>query len=163
MADTRGVVRAERLAVWLLAVLAVAGLGVLAVGPGADLRTATPTVAIEGGYDADTSAVTVTHAGGDTLAGKQTAVVIRVTDVDENATSRFRWHRDGGVSEGETFTIDDPAVDSNGDQNVLDGDGSVGFTFAPGDTVVVLWTGRTLGAPETHTAQLGEFTIPESS
>jgi hypothetical protein len=157
MADTRGVIRAERMAVWLIAVLAVAGLGALAVGPGADFRTETPTVEPNFSYDSGTSAVTVAHTGGDSITGTNAVVTVLVTDSDRNATSRFRW-QDG--PDGSSFVVDDPSVDSDGDGNVLDGDGSVGFTFAPGDTIEVVWRGRLLGAPETQTTQLGKFIIP---
>jgi hypothetical protein len=157
MADTRGVVRAERMAMWLIAVLAIAGLGALAIGPGADFRTETPTVATNFSYDSGASAVTVTHTGGDSLTGSHSVVTVLVTDSDRNATSRFRWHN---VSDGSSFSVDDPSVDSDSDGNVLDGNGSVGFTFAPGDTIEVVWRGRLLGAPENQTDQLGEFTVP---
>jgi len=148
--DSRGVVTVERVAVWLLAILAIAGLAALVVGPGADYRTAAPSVDIEGSYTATSGVVTLTHDGGDELTARSTTrLAVYVTDADTNATTRLTWANGSTLplSEGATFAVDDPRVDSNGDQNFLDGDGSVGFSLADEDTVEVVWTGRLIGAP----------------
>lgn len=159
----RGVVTAERLAVWVLAALVVVGLAALVVGPGAELRTATPTVKIDGGYDAETGSVTVTHAGGDRLTDTATdELAVVVTDTDRNVTARLTWASDSKglpVAAGDSFTVDDPSVDSDGDGNYLDADGSVGFYLEDGDTVEVVWTGRLIGAPNERTTTLGSVTV----
>ena len=152
MPDRRGSVTVERIAVWVLAALVVAALAALVVGPGADYRTATPDLTVEGSYDAANGSVTLTHAGGEDLTATSThAVVVAVTDADTDETTRLTWaSNESGLplSEGDSFTVDDPSVDSDGDGNYLDGDGSVGFYLEPGDEVAVVWTGRLLGAPD---------------
>ena len=159
----RGVVTVERLAVWLLAALVVIGAAALVVGPGAELRTATPNVEIDGSYDAATSSVTVTHAGGDRLTATATsAVAVVVTDADRNATTRLTWATESQglpIGPGDSFTVDDTSIDSNSDGDYLDADGSVGFHLADGDTVAVVWTGRIVGAPNERTTTLGSVTV----
>lgn len=163
LSDCRGGVTAERVAVWLLAALVLAALAALVVGPGAEYRTATPTVTVDGSYDAADGSVTLTHAGGDELTRRSTSeLAVVVTDADENATTRLTWADDDSglpLTEGDTFTVDDPRVDSNGDGNFLDGDGSVGFYLEAGDTVEVVWTGRLVGAPDTVTTTYEMVTI----
>lgn len=163
LSDRRGGMAAERVAVWLLAALALAALAALVVGPGAEFRTATPSVTVDGSYDAADGAVTLTHAGGDTLSSRSTdELAVVVTDADTNATTRLTWADDSGglpLSEGASFTVDDPSVDSNGDENFLDGDGSVGFYLESGDTVAVVWTGRLVGAPDTVTTTYETVTV----
>ncbi|MDS0258034.1 type IV pilin N-terminal domain-containing protein [Haloarcula sp. S1CR25-12] len=157
--DARAAVTVERIAVWGVAVLAVAGFVALAVGPGAQFRTATPTADFEATYDNSTGAVTVSHAGGDDLTGESVAVV--VTDADGGTTTRLLWANGSTlpVTEGDSVTVDDPRVDTDGDGNYLDADGSVGFYLEPGDTVDVVWTGRRLGAPATQTETIGTVTL----
>jgi len=157
--DTRGGVTAERIFVWGAAVLVTVALAGLVVGPGADFRTAAPTSEFEGSYDNATGTVTVTHAGGDQLTGQSVALV--VTDVDANTTTRLVWANESTlpVAEGDSFAVDDPRVDANGDGNYLDADGSVGFYLESGDTVDVVWTGRLTGAPETRTETLETVTV----
>ncbi|MBX0321736.1 type IV pilin [Halomicroarcula sp. F13] len=165
--DSRGVVTVERVAVWLLAALAVAGLAALVVGPGADLQTATPAVDVQGTYDAEAGSVTVSHEGGDRLTTTSTTrLAVVVTDADRNATTALTWADEGSefpVTSGDAFTVDDPRVDSDGDGDYLDGDGSVGFYLDSGDTVAVVWTGRLVGAPNERTATLGTVTVGDES
>lgn len=158
----RGLVTVERVAVWGLAALAVAGLVALVVGPGADLRTAAPSVDIDGEFDAEAGAVTLTHAGGDRLTDTSTHVVeIVVTDTDRNRSTTLTWAGEDQlpVDSGDTVVVDDPRVDADGDGNYLDGDASVGFYLDSGDTVAVRWTGRPLGAPDERTTTLGTVTL----
>ncbi|MFC6973820.1 type IV pilin [Halomicroarcula sp. GCM10025709] len=158
----RGGITAERLAVWTLAVLAAAGLAVLAVGPGADLRTSAPEITVETAFDADAGAVTLTHAGGDRLTGTNTRTLsVVVTDADRNASTTVVWADETGlpVEQGDSFTVDDPRVDSDGDGDYLDGDASVGFHLEAGDRVTVVWTGRLLGAPEERSVAIAEATL----
>lgn len=164
--DARAAVTVERIAVWGVAVLAVAAFAGLVVGPAADLRTAAPTADFEGSYDDATGTVTVTHAGGDSLTGGSTqSVALVVTDADTNSTTRLLWADESTlpVTEGDSFAVDDPRVDADGDGNYLDADGSVGFYLAPGDTVDVVWTGRLTGAPETRTATLDTILIENTT
>jgi hypothetical protein len=158
----RGLVTVERVAVWGLAALAVVGLVALVVGPGADLRTSSPSVTIDGEFDAEAGAVTLTHAGGDRLTDTSTHVVeIVVTDTDRNRSTTLVWAEADGlpVDSGDTVVVDDPRVDADGDGNYLDGDVSVGFHLDAGDTVAVRWTGRPLGAPDERTTTLGTVTL----
>ena len=157
--DARAGVTIERIFVWGAAVLAVAALAGLVVGPGADFRTAAPSADFEGSYDNATGTVTVTHAGGDDLTGDSVALV--VTDADTNETTRLLWGNESTlpVAEGDSFAVDDPRVDANDDGNYLDADGSVGFYLESGDTVDVVWTGRLTGAPETRTETLETITL----
>ncbi|GGK69415.1 hypothetical protein [Haloarcula sebkhae] len=158
----RGLVTVERVAVWGLAALAVAGLVALVVGPGADLRTASPSVTIDGQLDAETGSVTLTHAGGDRLMDTSTrALELVVTDADRNRSTTLTWAEADQlpVGPGDTVVVDDPRVDSDGDGNYLDGDVSVGFYLDSGDTVAVRWTGRPLGAPDERTTTLDTVTL----
>jgi hypothetical protein len=160
--DARGGVLVERIAVWGAAVLVAVALAGLVVGPGADFRTAAPTADFEGSYDDTTGAVTVTHAGGETLAGGSTqSVTLVVTDADNGTTTRLTWANESTlpVTEGDSVTVDDPRVDANDDGNYLDADRSVGFYLEPGDTVEVVWTGRLTGAPETRSETLETITV----
>ncbi|MBX0293674.1 hypothetical protein [Haloarcula nitratireducens] len=163
---TRGVVTVERIAVWGVALLAVAGVVAVIAGPGADLRMAAPGVTVDGSYDADAGAVTVTLAGDDRLTSTSTnELAVVVTDASRNETTRLVW-ADGGelpVGAGDSFTVDDPSVDSDGNGNYLDGDGSVGFYLESGDAVDVVWTGRLVGAPDERTDTLGTVTIGNGS
>ncbi len=161
--DARGAVTVERIAVWGAAALVVAALAALVVGPGADFATAAPSADFEGSYDDATGAVTVTHDGGDRLAGGIThSLVLVVTDADNGTTTRLPWANESSglpITEGDTFTVDDPRVDADGDGDYLDGDGSVGFYLSTGDTVEVVWTGRLTGAPDTQTETLDTVTV----
>jgi len=163
LSDRRGGVTAERVAVWLLAALAVAALAALVVGPGAEYRTATPSVSIDGSYDAADGSVTLTHAGGDELTQRSTTeLAVVVTDADTSETTRRTWadeEQGFPLSEGDAFTVDDPRVDSDGDGNYLDGDGSVGFYLEDGDTVEVVWSGRLVGAPDIVTTTYETVTV----
>ncbi|WP_336337730.1 hypothetical protein [Haloarcula brevis] len=158
----RGLVTVERVAVWGLAALAVLGLAALVVGPGADLRTAAPSVDVDGQFDAEAGTVTLTHAGGDRLTATSThALELVVTDADRNRSTTLTWAGAGQlpVEPGDTLVVDDPRVDSNGDGNYLDGHVSVGFYLDAGDTVAVRWTGRPLGAPAERTTTLDTVTL----
>ncbi|MFC6862198.1 hypothetical protein ACFQGE_01840 [Halomicroarcula sp. GCM10025817] len=159
--DARAALTLERLAVWGLAVLALVALAGLVVGPGADLRTDAPDV-VEGEFDAQAGAVTLTHAGGDRLTGTATdRIAVAVTDTDRNATTTVIWANESTlpVGEGAQFVVDDPRVDSDGDGDFHDGDATVGFHLEAGDTVAVVWTGRLIGAPETRTEMLATVTL----
>lgn len=161
--DTRAGVTLERLFVWGATVLVVAALAGLVVGPGADFRTAAPTAEFEGSFNNTTGTVTVTHAGGDSLAGGTTDTVeLVVTDADTDTTTRLRWANETNglpIAETDSVTVDDPRVDSDDDGDYLDADRSVGFYLESGDTVAVVWTGRLTGAPETRTETLDTVTL----
>ncbi|WP_262175890.1 hypothetical protein [Haloarcula laminariae] len=160
--EARGAVTVERIAVWGAAALVVAALAALVVGPGVDFRTAAPTADFEGSYDNATGTATVTHAGGDRLSdGTTQSVAVVVTDADTDARTRLLWANESTlpVAEGDSFAVDDPRVDADGDGDYLDADGSVGFYLEPGDTVAVVWTGRLTGAPGTRTETLETVTI----
>ncbi|WP_420182410.1 hypothetical protein ACNO8S_02345 [Haloarcula sp. KBTZ06] len=158
----RGLVTVERVAVWGLAALAAVGLAALVVGPGADLRTASPSVTIDGQFEVEAGAVTLTHAGGDRLTDTSThALALVVTDADRNRSTTLTWAEADQlpVESDDTIVLDDPRVDSDGDGNYLDGDVSVGFFLDSGDTIAVRWTGRPLGAPGERTTTLDTVTL----
>lgn len=165
--DTRGAVTVERVVVWVLAALAFAALAALVVGPAAEYRTATPSVDIEGSYDASTGTITVTHAGGDELTSRSTTrLALVATDADRNATTRLTWADESGglpLAQGDSVTVDDPRVDSDDDGNFLDGDRSVGFVFDAGDTIEVVWTGRLVGTPGEQTTTFGTVTVENAT
>ncbi|MBV0900631.1 hypothetical protein [Haloarcula salina] len=158
---SRGAVTVERIVVWGLAALALAGLAALVVGPGADLRTAAPSATVEGQFDAETGTVTLTYAG-DTLTDTATReLALVVTDADRNASTRLTWADESRlpVEAGDTLIVDDPRVDADGDGSYLDGDASVGFHLEAGDTVALRWIGRPLGAPSERTTTLDTVTL----
>ncbi len=161
--DARAAVTVERITVWGAAVLVVAALGVLVVGPGAEFQTATPTADFEGSYEESTGTVTVTHAGGDDLTdGNSQSVMVVAADADNDTTTHRHWANESRgfpITEGDSFAVDDPRIDTDGDGNYLDADGSVGFYLEPGDTIEVVWTGRLTGAPEPRTATLDTITV----
>ena len=158
----RGVVTLERVTVWGLAILAVAALAGLAVGPGADLRTDAPSITVESEFDAETGTVTLAHAGGDRLTGTATRdLTVVVTDASAERATTLTWASadDLPLGEGAQFVVDDPRVDADGDGDYLDGDASVGFYLESGDTVQVVWTGRLLGAPDQQTTTIATVTL----
>lgn len=157
----RGALALERLVVWGLAVLVVVALAGLAVGPGSDLRVAAPEVTVDGEFDAEAGAVTLTHSG-DRLTGTATdRLVVVATDTDRNVSTTVVWANASTlpVGEGDQFVVDDPRVDSDGDGDFHDGDATVGFHLEAGDTVAVVWTGRLVGAPDTRTETLSTVTL----
>jgi len=162
MREQRAGVTVERVVVWAVAALAVAGTAAVVVGPGADLRGAAPEVAVDATFDADAGAVTLEHAGGDSLtAGNTDRLVLELTDADRNTTVRVAWASGDRlpIEPGDTLVVDDPRVDSDGDGNYLDGDRSVGFYLEPGDRITVVWTGRLPGAPQTRTVTVADVTV----
>lgn len=166
--DERGSVGAERIAVWLIPLLAVGFVAAAVVQPG--LIAATPPEAsFAGSYNAETNTLQVEHAGGDAVrAGPTSSLVLVVADVDGGTTQNVSWATDEGesvsgypVKPGDSIAIDDPSVDSDGDGNTFDGDATVGFELDD-DTVAVVWRGRPLGAPGQESATLETLTIGTS-
>jgi len=140
----------ERLVIWVVAALAVAV--VVSVASASGGLVSPPSASFEADYDADANAVTISHAGGDTLTATQLAIV--VTDTS-NHTATVPWPgAEERVGQGDSVTIDDPAIDSDGDGSYFDADATVGFELTGDATVRIDWTGRPFGAPETTTVTL---------
>ncbi|MFB6170574.1 MAG: hypothetical protein ABEJ06_05440 [Haloarculaceae archaeon] len=142
----RALVDAERLVVWVLAALVVAAVAgeafVLADG---GLAAERPQARFECDYDADAALLTVTHFRGDHVTDAGTrALLVHARDADAGNRANLTWAANGTgftVAAGDRFRLDDPSVDSNGDGNYFDGDATVGWHFAPGDSVEVQWVG----------------------
>jgi len=162
MADLSDHLRAafgvERVAAWLVAGVAIAVVLTVATAAGGSLL-GPPTASFDGTYDADANAVTITHAGGDRISGGQ--VTLRVTSAAGNQTTTVEWTgaSDDPLAEGDSITVDDPTVDSDGDGDYFDGDRTVGFQLTEGATVTVNWTGRPFGAAGTRTVTLYTYDV----
>jgi hypothetical protein len=140
----------ERLAIWVVAALAVAV--VVSVASASGGLVSPPSASFEADYDAGANAVTIGHTGGNTLTATQLAIV--VTDTSSHTTT-VSWPAAGErVRRGDDATIDDPTVDSDGDGNYFDADATVGFELTGDATVRIDWTGRPFGAPEQTTVTL---------
>jgi hypothetical protein len=154
----RAVFGLERVAVWLLAAVAVAVV-VLAVGATGAGLFEPPSAAFDGSYDADANTVTITHTGGDSLTPGQVRVV--VTNASGTSSANLTWTDDDGdrLSVGADVTIDDPTADADGDGNYFDADRTVGFPLTPGAILEVRWTGRPLGASGERTVTLDTYEV----
>lgn len=162
----RGSVGAERVAAWLLVVLAIAFALAVATGPGASVATDSPTASFAGTYDASANSLTVEHADGDAVrAGTTSALVLVIDDTGTDNVANVTWVADDGdgstfpVEPGETITVDDAFVDANDDGDRFDADATVGFELDEGDDVRVVWRGRPLGAPSEITRTLDRMTV----
>ncbi|WP_459195127.1 type IV pilin [Halosimplex sp. J119] len=164
--DERGGV--ERWVVWLV-VLAITAAVVGSVAYfGDEFRRTSPDADFSVSYDSDASALTVEHAGGDSVVDRTTER-LSVVVVDESAgnTERVTWVSDDRgptkrgagypIQSGDSLTVDDPSVDSNGDESYLDSDRSVGFHLEDGDSVRVVWTGSLRG--DTQSVTLANATL----
>lgn len=146
-----------RWVVWLVVLAVTAGVVGSVVSFGDALRRDSPDTDFSVSFDADAGALTVTHAGGDSVSDRTTRQ-LSVVVVDGNTANRERvvWVADSSgetkrgvgypVRSGDSLTVDDPSVDSDGDESYLDGDRSVGFYLASGDSVRVVWEGSLRGS-----------------
>ncbi len=165
--DGRGAVGTERIAVWIVAILAVAGVVTLVVQPGV-IAASPPDAAFEGRYDAETNTFQLIHDSGDVIErGPTTSVVVVVEDAESDATHNVTWVAGGDdgvgsypVEPGSSLLIDDATVDANDDGSTFDADATVGFELGGGDTATVVWRGRPMGAPGNATVTLDTVTIP---
>jgi hypothetical protein len=159
----------QRPVVWVV-VLAVTAAAAGSVALFADeVRRDVPDTEFEFAFDEETRTVTVEHAGGQAITDRTTKNLALVfEDASAGTTSRVVWVSDVGgpiergfdypVEAGDTFSVDDPAVDADGDENALDADGSVGFAFESGDRVRVVWTGSRFGG-SVRTVTLANATV----
>lgn len=154
----RAVFGVERVAIWVVALLAVAVVVLVVGSTGAGLLEP-PSAAFGGSYEADANTVTITHVGGDGLAAGRVALI--VTNASGTSSANLTWIDEGGdrLSVGADVTIDDPTVDADGDGNYFDADRTVGFPLTPGATVEVRWTGRPLGASGERTVTLDTYEV----
>jgi hypothetical protein len=159
-AGARAALDAEYVVVWLVALVVVAGITGAVVAYGDDVRQTTPDSAFVVSFDEDARTLTVAHNGGDAIRDRSThRLSVVVTDADADVTDRVvwaadeTWYADRGsgfpVSEGDSLRIDDPTVDSDGDGNLHDADGTVGFELDANDTVAVEWEGDRRGGKQT--------------
>ena len=159
----------QRPVIWVLVVLVTAAAAGSVVYFADDVRRDVPDSEFVFDYDSETATVTAQHIGGQAITDRTTKNLTLVfTDASAGTTSRVVWVSDVGgpiergfgypIEEGDSFSVDDPSVDSNGDENVLDADGSVGFAFDSGDEVRVVWTGSRLGG-RVRTVTLASATI----
>jgi hypothetical protein len=158
--DERGGV--ERWVVWLVAAAGVAGLVGSVAYLDDELRRDSPDADFSVAFDAETGTVTVEHAGGDSIADRTTErLSVVVLDSSTGTSAETVWVSDSPgatkrgagypVAPGDSLTVDDPSVDSNGDGNYLDAERSAGFYLESGDSVRVVWTGSMRGAERTVT------------
>lgn len=168
--DERGAIGAERVAAWLLVLLAVAFAALLVVQPGV-LAAAPPDASFSGSFDDESNTLRIEHAGGDSVrSGPTSSLVVVVTDADGESTRNVTWAAADEasvaaypVADGDAISIDDPSVDSNDDGDAFDGDATVGFELDDGDTAAVVWRGRPLGAPGEVTTTLDTVTVSTES
>ena len=152
--DTRGGV--ERWVVWLL----VLALTVSVVGSvvyfADEFRADNPEAEFSVGFDSDAGMLTIEHIGGDSISDRTTEeLAVVVVDGNTGNSESVAWVQDRAgptkrgagypVRSGDSLTVDDPRVDSDGDESYLDGDRSVGFHLESGDSVRVVWTGSMRG------------------
>ena len=159
--DERGAVGAERIAVWILALLAAGFAVAIVVQPGV-LAASPPDATFDERYDAETNTLQITHAGGDVIRdGTTSALVVVLSANDGDVTQNVTWVADGEggvgsfpVGPDDRLLIDDATADANGDGNSFDGDATVGFDLDGGGTATVVWRGRPRGAAEERTVTL---------
>jgi len=151
-ASARALLDAEYLVVWLVALVVVAGVAGAVVEYGDEVRDTTPEADFAVSFDQGTRTLTVTHAGGDAIRDRVTRrLSVVVVDASNGTTERVDWARDGTsfsdrgtgypVTAGDSLSIDDPAVDADGDNDYHDAAASVGFHLSVEDTVRVEWHG----------------------
>ena len=164
--DERGGV--ERWVVWLVALAVVGGLVGSVAFLGDELRRDSPGADFSVAFDAENSTLTVEHAGGDAVVDRTTqrlSVVVRDASTGRNESVVWVSDAPGAtkrgvgypIRSGDSLTVDDPSVDSNGDGSYLDAERSVGFYLESGDSVAVVWTGSMRGT--TRTAALANATL----
>jgi len=158
--DERGGV--ERWVVWLVALAVVGGLVGSVVVFGDELRRDSPGADFSVTFDDETGTLTVEHAGGDAVSDRTTErLSVAVRDSSTGTSEEVVWVSDAPgatkrgvgypIRPGDTLTVDDPSVDSNGDGSYLDAERSVGFYLESGDSVAVVWTGSMRGTTRTET------------
>jgi len=159
----------QRPVIWLVVLVVAAAAAGSVVYFADDVRRDVPDSEFVLDFDSETATVTVEHAGGQAITDRTTKNLTLVfDDASAGTTSRVMWVSDVGgpiergsgypVETGDSLSVDDPTVDSNGDENVLDADGSVGFAFDSGDRVRVVWTGSRFGG-SVRTVTLANATI----
>jgi hypothetical protein len=159
----------QRPVIWLVVLVVAAGAAGSVVVFADDVRRDVPDSEFAFDFDSETATVTVEHAGGQAITDRTTKnLTLEFVDVSANTTSRVVWVSDVGgplergfdypVEAGDSLSVDDPTVDANDDENVLDADGSVGFAFESGDEVRVVWTGSRFGGG-VRTVTLANATI----
>jgi hypothetical protein len=158
--DERGGV--ERWVVWLVVLAVVGGLVGSVVYLDDELRRDSPGADFSVSFDAEAGALTVEHAGGDPIVDRTTErLSVAVLDGSTGTSEDVVWVSDAPgaakrgvgypVRPGDSLTVDDPSVDSNGDGSYLDAERSVGFYLESGDSVRVVWTGSMRGTTQTVT------------
>lgn len=161
----RAAVGTERVAAWLVVVLAVAFAVAVLTGPGATVATNAPDATFDGTYDSAGNVLIVEHTSGDTIQASQTSsLVVVIADDDTDISSNVSWVTENDVASfpvepGDSIRIDDATVDADGDGDRFDADATVGFELDRGDRVRVVWRGRPFGAPGQIFRTLADFTV----
>ncbi|WP_415382554.1 hypothetical protein [Halosimplex sp. TS25] len=164
--DERGGV--ERWVVWLIVLAVTVAVVGSVIYFGDELRRDSPDADFSVSFDAESSALTVQHAGGDSIADRTTErLSVVVVDESTGNSETVSWVSDDRgptkrgagypVAPGDSLTVDDPSVDSDGDENYLDAERSVGFYLEAGDSVRVVWTGAMRG--DTQSVTLANATL----
>jgi hypothetical protein len=159
----------QRPVIWLVVLVVAAAAAGSVVIYADEVRRDTPNSEFEFSFDSETATVTVEHAGGQTITDRTSKnLTLEFVDVSANTTSRVVWVSDVGgpiergygypIEEGDSLSVDDPTVDADGDENVLDAEGSVGFPFESADRVRVVWAGSRFGGP-VRTVTLANATV----
>jgi len=159
----------QRPVIWLVVLVVAAAAAGSVVLYADEVRRDTPNSEFEFAFDSGTATVTVEHVGGQAITDRTTKnLTLEFVDVSANTTSRVVWVSDVGgpiergygypIQAGYSLSVDDPTIDSNGDENVLDAQGSVGFVFAPEDEIRVVWTGSRFGG-SVRTVTLANATV----
>ncbi|WP_123537386.1 type IV pilin [Halosimplex salinum] len=166
--DERGLA-VERWVVWLVVLAITAAVVGSVVYFGDEFRRDSPNADFSVSFDGDASALTVEHVGGDSISDRTTErLLVVVVDGSTGNSDEVVWvsdsagptKRGGGypVRSGDSLRIDDPSVDSDGDENYLDAERSVGFHLEDGDSVRVVWEGS-MRSSETRSVTLANATL----
>lgn len=164
--DERGTIGAERVAVWILALLAIGLVVGIVMQPGV-IAASPPEATFSGSFDEETNTLQIEHTAGDSIRnGPTSSLVVVVSDGDSASTKNVTWVADDAdalaaypVESGDSIAIDDATVDSDDDGDAFDGDATAGFEFDEGDTAAIVWRGRPFGAPDRVSATLDRVTI----
>ncbi|WP_436923896.1 type IV pilin [Halosimplex amylolyticum] len=161
-------VAVERWVIWLVVLAITVAVVGSVVYFGDEFRRDSPDADFSVSFDSEVGALTVQHDGGDSIADRTTER-LSVVAVDESTgnSQEVVWASDSAgptkrgpgypVAPGDSLTVDDPSVDSDGDENYLDAERSVGFYLEDGDTVRVVWTGAMRG--DTQSVTLANATL----
>ena len=169
LAGDRRALAVERLGVWLLVLVLTVSVVGSVVYFADEFRADNPDADFSVSFDSDAGMLMIQHVGGDSISDRTTEELsVVVVDANTGNSESVAWVRDRDgptkrgtgypVRSGDSLTVDDPSVDSDGDQSYLDGDRSIGFYLADGDSVRVVWTGSMRGG-DVRSVTVGNETL----